>query len=79
MTTFDTLHGHESRPRCNDTVLRYVVALQVCTPFICLKDVFKHTSNFTYKRPTSYSYYTIALVIYNGNFPTATIINKNSK
>jgi hypothetical protein len=29
--TFDTLRGHESRPHCHDTVLRYAVTLQVCT------------------------------------------------
>jgi hypothetical protein len=26
-----TLRGHESRPHCHDTVLRYAVTLQVCT------------------------------------------------
>jgi hypothetical protein len=25
------LRGHESRPHCHDTVLRYAVTLQVCT------------------------------------------------
>ena len=29
--TFDTLRGHESRPQCHDTVLRYAVTLQVWT------------------------------------------------
>ena len=29
--TFGTLHGHDSCPHCHDTVLRYVVTLQVCT------------------------------------------------
>ena len=29
--TFDTLRGHESRPHCHDTVLRYAVTLQVFT------------------------------------------------
>jgi hypothetical protein len=29
--TFDTLRGHESRPHCHDTALRYAVTLQVCT------------------------------------------------
>jgi hypothetical protein len=28
---FDTLRGHESRPRCHDTMLRYAVTLQVYT------------------------------------------------
>jgi len=28
--TLDTLRGHESRPHCHDTVLRYAVTLQVC-------------------------------------------------
>ena len=27
----DTLRGHESRPHCRDTLLRYAVTLQVCT------------------------------------------------
>jgi hypothetical protein len=31
LPTFDTLRGHESRPHCHDTVLRYAVTLQVCT------------------------------------------------
>jgi len=26
-----SLRGHESRPHCHDTVLRYTVKLQVCT------------------------------------------------
>ena len=29
--TFDTLRGHESRPHSHDTVLGYVITLQVCT------------------------------------------------
>jgi hypothetical protein len=31
LPTFDTLHGHKSRPHCHDTVLRHAVTLQVCT------------------------------------------------
>ena len=33
----ETLRGHESRPHCHDTVLRYAVTLQVCThPYMTL-------------------------------------------
>jgi hypothetical protein len=43
--TFDTLRGHESHQHCHDTVLRYVVTLQVCTHF---NTPIKNTRNSTF-------------------------------
>jgi len=55
--TFDTLHGHESRPHCHDTVLRYAVKLQVCTHTISATSCLSCRYQLV---PFSYRYHCIA-------------------
>jgi hypothetical protein len=64
---FDMLRGHESRPHCHDTMLRYAVTLQVCNHLKGSCSAFEKT---TERLALDLSAHTRILLLYKRTIPS---------